>query len=210
MTDRELDIARRKYKQLLEGKRKMLECFNDKDLKSFAFDYYGINEEKILSIQKEEIIKRAFLSTFQETNQSNNIMVYLNLIQKTNSEIDGIQSEFVSINWKNANQPLPKGLQMYSLYCDLETNNPILVDMNNFETFCANSLLINLPDYIMQTETYYYHGKSLEKISKGSATEKFNKLQLFYFQELLQNSKEEVLNRMRSLTPQDYTSICLK
>ena len=93
----------------------------------------------------------------------------------------------------------------------METNRPLLLGDNIPEEFDYLFNILLLPDYIPQKESYHYNCHSLEKITKGSATIPYERLQLYYFKELLKASKkEEVVKRMKSLTKQELESICLK
>lgn len=223
MTDLELSKAKIIYKLHKKGKEDVLRSLSHGGMKSFLNAYANITQEKIEAIAEEEMLKRAFLSTFQNTEESSNLLVYINRIVRTSERIDDGQPDLESVNWelcKNIPEGLEKlslydskkeNLNVYSLYCDLETNRPLLLGdctPNRFD-YLFNILL--LPDYIPQTESYHYNSQSLEKITKGSAKEKFNRLQLYYFRELLETSKkEEVIKRMKSLTKKELTNICIK
>lgn len=221
MTDIELSKAKIIYKLHKQGKEDVLRSLSHGGMKSFLNAYANITQEKIEAIAEEEMLKRVFLSTFQNTEESSNLLVYLNRIVRLNDKIDDAQPDLESINWEES-KFLPKGveklsieerkkLKAYSLYCDLETNRPILIGDDIPEEFDYLFNLITLPDYIPQTESYHYSSQSLEKITKGSAKEMFNRLQLYYFRELLETSKkEEVIKRMKSLTKKELTNICIK
>lgn len=167
------------------------------------------------------MLRRAFLSVFQNTKESSNLLVYLNRIVRINDKIDDGQPDLVSIGWKES-RFIPENfekksitekqeLKAYSLYCDLETNRPLLLGDNIPEEFGYLFNILLLPGYILQEEIYHFNSHSLEKITKGSATMPYERLQLYYFKELLKASKkEEVVKRMKSLTKQELESICLK
>ncbi len=204
MTNLELEKARNEYYYQLAGKKEMLECMNSYLARKFALNL-GIDKDKIEAITEDMILRNTFLSIFQNTKNSNNLMVYINHIQKTNNRIDDGQPELVSINRKTNNPP--QELQLSILYCDLETNKPILINSENKEEIKDKTELL-LPDYTPQIETYHYSSHSLEKISKGFATKKFDRLQLFYFRELLEHSREETVERIRKLSIEEMRKIC--
>lgn len=221
MTDIELSKARIIYKLHKKGQKDVLENVSHGSMNFFLKTYMNITQEKIASITDDEMLRRAFLSVFQNTKESNNLLVYLNRIVRINDKIDDGQPDLVSIGWKES-KFIPENfekksitekqeLKAYSLYCDLETNRPLLLGDNIPEEFDYLFNILLLPDYIPQEESYHFNCHSLEKITKGSATIPYERLQLYYFKELLKASKkEEVVQRMKCLTKRELTSICLK
>lgn len=226
MTDIELKNARVNYKMQLEGQRKLLECLANNSVKTFANQFFSdTNEESITAVSKDEILRRSFLKTFQNTKQSNNLMVWLNYIQRTNANLCSGRPVLESIDWRLENMmelirmngekllKTQNGLNIYNLYCDLETNTPYLVNdeekQNFFEKRHLRPIFLPLKS---RNETYQYNEHSLERISKGFAAQSFDRLQLYYFKLLLdkENPKEEVAQRIRSLTIQEKENICLE
>lgn len=212
MTEIELKQAKENYKMLLEGRRILLESVANKAVSTFTKQYFSnVSEESIMSITKDEILRNAFLSTFGETKESSNLIIFLNQGLRINSNINDGQPEFVGIGCKQ-DSLLPMELSMHLLYCDLETNQPIIINAENPDEIRYRNKYfdwIPIPNYISKKENYYYSSTSLEKISKGSATEAFNRLQLYYFKQLLETSYEEAVTRIRKLTTKELEDICL-
>lgn len=223
MTDIELKKARIDYKMQLEGQKQLSECLANSSVKTFVSQFFSdTNEESIKNVSKDEILRRSFLKTFQNTEESSHLMVWINYIQKTNANLSDGQPVLESINWKrrkvteliemNGEKLLktPNGLNIYNLYCDLETNIPYLISEEHKKEFFKKANSIFVP-FKPVTETYQYNSSSLERITKGSAEKSFNRLQLYYFRLLLDNSKskEEAITRIKSLTTKQMTDICL-
>lgn len=220
MTDLELKKAIETYRMQLEGQQMLLESVASKAIFAFTSQYFSnVSEESIQSISKDEILRKAFLSTFGNTKESSNLVVSLNYIQKVDATLSDGQPELVSIHWKynqieellrvndKTLQKTSDGLNIYNLYCDLETNRPFLIGVEE-QDFLKNVHKIFIP-FKPTTETYHYNSKSLEKITKGSATKSFNRLQLYYFRLLLDSSREEAVTRIRKLTSKELEEICL-
>lgn len=209
MTDLELKKAIEKYKMQVEGQRMLLESVANKAVSVFANQYFSnVNEENITAIPKDEILRNAFLSTFRETQESSNLLVYINHIQRINARIDDGQPNLMSINWANEEEWKQNGMCLFTFYCDLETNKPFLVGEDNLKSFLKQAYIIRLLDYFPTTESYHYNSKSLEKITKGSATASFNRLQLYYFKQLLETSREGAVSRIKKLTHEEMSTIC--
>lgn len=200
MTDLELKNARIAYKMQLEGKRKLLESLANIPIQEFTKQFYpNIKAESILSISDDEILRRTFLRTFQDTKDSMQLMVYLNKVVRNNGTISDAFPYFESIIWDNSIKCDLLGEKIYTLFCDLETNNPILIPNYSLNEFLTNIYSIKLSNKPI-SETYYYNSKSLDKINKGSIEESYNRLQLYYFKELLISSREEAVEKVKILT----------
>ncbi len=211
MTDMELSKAKKEYKELIEGKKRLIYFFNGSLNNKFAFNYFNVDKEKVNAITNDVILRNTYLSVFQETKESSNLLVYINHIARLNDTINDGQPDFVSIDWKKKQETMPNGMHNYALFCDLETNHPVLFEDNTINEWAHLMNVIWLPDYSPKEETYHYNSKSLEVITKGSATEKYNRLQLYYFKELLESTKkEDVVTRMKHLTKQELREICEK
>ncbi len=223
MTERELKEARINFYRELEGQKRILKCLRCSGSEEFARDFLNVTPEKIEQVDRDTILRNTFLSNFQNTEKSGNIMIYMNRIKRINDKIDDGQPDLTSVNWEACenipegleNQSLTEkeklmGLRIYSLYCDLETNRPLLLGDFTEKRFdwCENILV--LPNYTPRTENYHYNSASLEKISKGAMTDAFNQLQLFYFKTLLNDdSPEEAITRVRNLKKEELEKICL-
>ncbi len=207
MTDIELKEAKDLYKKHLRGKEQVLECLANGYSNYFLHKFANTNRDKIAAIEDDEILRNTFLSVFQheQPEEKNHFYVYINIIERVNDRIDDGQPELVAFDFVNAS----KQANYYNLYCDLENNIPVLKDYYNEMKFKTYNRIIFLPVYVAKRETYRYNSKSLEKITKGYATDAFNKLQLYYFKQLLETSREKANARMLSLTNQDYRDICL-
>lgn len=210
MTDLELKKARELYKMQLEGQRILLESVANKAVSTFAKQYFAdVNEDTIKKIPEDEILRNAFLSTFGNTKESERILFYINCIQREDASISDGRPELLSIDWSKVILDVPKPLNKYNLYCDLETNQPVLVDFTSDKNRDKN--IIFLPKNFLECplkETYYYSSKSLEKITKGYATEPFKRLQLYYFKQLLESSREEAVSRVKNLNIKEINAIC--
>lgn len=207
MTNTELSKAKAIFKLYKQGKEDVLKSLSHGGIKSFLNTYLGVTQEKIESITEEEMLKTAFLTVSQ--NNNSNLFVFINLIQRLNDRIDDAQPDLMSINWEDDEKWKEKGMRLFELYCNLETNRPLLIEIDNRLPFLEKAYIIHLPDYNPQTETYHYSSQSLEKITKGAATEKYNGLQLYYFRELLKASKkEDVVEQIKSLTLEKARNIC--
>lgn len=211
MTEIELKQAKENYKMLLEGRDMLFESVANMAVSTFTKQYFSnVSEESIMSITKDEILRNAFLSTFGNTKESSNLIIFLNQGLRINSNINDGQPEFVGIGCKQ-DSLLPMELSMHLLYCDLETNQPIIINAENPDEIRYRNKYfdwIPIPNYTPKKENYYYSSTSLDKISKGSATEAFNRLQLYYFKQLLETSYEEAVSRVIKLTPNEVKSIC--
>lgn len=207
MTDLELKKAIEKYKMQLEGQRILLESVANNAVSTFTSQYFSnVNEENVKKITKEEILRNAFLSTFQYTKESSQILFYINCIQRKDACINDGQPELTSIDWSKGVLGIPKPLKLYNLYCDLETNQPRLIELSS-----NNNSIIFMPNHFLECpskETYFYSSKGIEKITKGYATEPFNRLQLYYFKQLLETSRDEAIKRVKSLNDKEINAIC--
>lgn len=212
MTELELKQARETYKMQLEGQQMLLERVANKAVFAFTKQYFSnVSEESIMSISKDEILRNAFLSIFGNTKESSQILFYINCIQRKDACISDGRPELTSIDWSKGFLDVPKPLNRYKLYCDLETNQPRLIELSNQLNYNDSHNIIFLPNYYYEgpiTETYYYSSKSLEKITKGYVTEAFNRLQLYYFKQLLETSREEAVKRVKSLDIKEINAIC--
>lgn len=211
MTDLELKQAREEYEMQLKGRRMLLESLKSKEISAFTQQHFSnVSEKSILEVSEDEILRKAFLSTFGNTKESSNLIIFLNQGLRINSNINDGQPEFVGIGCKQ-DSLLPMELSMHLLYCDLETNQPIIINAGNPDEIRYRNKYfdwIPIPNYTPKKENYYYSSTGLEKISKGSATEAFNRLQLYYFKQLLETSYEEAVSRVIKLTPNEVKSIC--
>ncbi len=133
--------------------------------------------------------------------------VFINYIQRNSNKIDDGQPELISIDWKREIELEPS--EWYNFYCNLETGVPILIKHNDevLRKYFSINTHIFIPNYSPQTETYHYNNHSLEKITKGSATFPFNRLQLYYFRLLLENSCEDAIKRIKSLSLKEKEEI---
>ncbi len=210
MTDLELEKARKDYRMGLEGQRKLLECVANKAVSIFTDQYFpNVNEEKISSISKDEILRAAFLANFQDTEASSNLLVYLNRIQRIDNYISDGRPELKSVIWEKEGKTVyPKGIHLFGFYVDLETNQPSLINQEMQECL-DTSYFLSLPDYTPQTETYHYNSKSQEKITKGKATDAFNRLQLYYFKQIYETDYEQAVLHMQLLSDDQLRKICL-
>lgn len=170
-----------------------------------------LTEEKIKNIPDDEILRNTFLSVFQHTKESSNLYVHLDSIRRINAVINDERPELVSVYFEDSKENIGKiknGLHTYSLYCNLENNEPVLIGSRNAREFLENMHIISLLN-CGSADIYHYNSKSLEKITKGSATIPYNRLQLYYFRQLFDTSREKANARMLSLTKEDYRDICL-
>lgn len=209
MTELELKQARETYKMQLEGQRMLLESVANKAVFAFTKQYFSnVSEENIKSISEDEILRNAFLSTFENTKESSQILFYINCIQRKDACISDGQPELTSIDWFKGDVPEP--LNKYNLYCDLETNQPRLMELSSNKDN-SNSNIYILPNSFFECpskETYFYSSKGLDKITKGYATEAFNRLQLYYFKQLFETSRDEAVKRVRNLKIDELNEIC--
>lgn len=186
MTDLELKKAKEEYKIYLEDKKRLLENISNN---TFAKQFCGLTEERIMAIKEEEILRITFLKNFENTEESCNLIVFLDDIIRNNNEISDVQSELVGVDSKKCYM---NKSNIYSLYCDLENNRPFF-----FDSKVNNGITNHI--FFIHKETgpkmYYYNSKSLEKITKGSKTKEFNELQLYFFRKLLEFSKEEAIEK---------------
>lgn len=228
MTEVELSNAKFKYETLKAGKRLMLESLKNEEMHQFASVYFSnVNKEKIQSIHNDEILRYTFLSTFRDTKESSRLMIWLNYVERVDGILCDDQPILSSINWDSKwlikkrkelnlfkeNEMLllktPGRLNIYNLYCDLETNKPFLVrDIDESEFFRTSHAMFIPCNPI--SEMYTYNSHSLDQITKGTLTKAFNRLQLYYFRLLLNNSKDNSLTRMKKLTSKDLEEICFK
>lgn len=209
MTEFELQKARDEYKKQIEGKRLLLEALKNESISSFTKHYFAnVKDSNIQSFTNDEILRNVFLSTFRDTKESKNLYIYINRIKRKNVFISDGQPILESISWENAGKERFGDLELYSFYCDLETNKPLLVGKNEIDAFINRTPYLELPDYTPKTETYHYNSSNLEQITKGFATEKFNRLQLYFFKELLENSYDRAVARILNLTNQQKNAIC--
>ena len=223
MTNIELENARHLYYTCLEGKKNLLGWIEYKPAHVFANQYLDINRDKIRKITTDEILRTSFLSIFSNTENSSSLLIYLNRIQRKTEKIDDEKPHLKSVNWEKCIN-IPEGLEhlslteeerengvnIYSLYCDIETNKPVLYGDSTPNRFDNIDNIIILPDYEPKTEEYCYNSRSLERISKGSAKIYYERLQLYYFKQLLETSCEEALSRVKSLSKEDLRKICLE
>lgn len=209
MTDIELEYAKQKYRIALEGKKNLLECVSKYSTQQFLGMNTDLTEEKIKNISEDEMLRNAFLSVFQNTQENSKFMVFINTVLRNNDKLDDCQPELIGVGPYALNKRVPNGLNTYDLYCSLENNKPILIGDENNNEFIKSAKIIYLPSFVEGVETYRYSSTSLEKITKGPATIQFNKLQLYYFKQLLETSREKANAHMLSLTKQDYEHICL-
>ncbi len=221
MTDLELRRARDEYKTQLKGKRKMLRSLSNSDVQTVMNQYFP-NVNKIRELSQDEILRNAFLANFRNTKESSKLMVWLNYVQRMDDSISDGQPTIASIKWEyyksleliRMNEEVPKLLEtlneanIYNLYCDLETNEPFLISEANKQEFLKKSHQILIP-VEPRTETYHYNSHSLERITKGPATESFNRLQLYYFKQLLKYSRKKAVARVEQLTTNELDDICL-
>lgn len=206
MTDIELNKLRTEYNTYLEGQKKILECMKNEDVQCFAQKYFNLNGESISAITKDTLLRNIFLNFFQNNEQNGNLFVYLNQIERINSDLINGQA-LVSVDYQK--KFLMNELSIYPLYCNLETNKPILVDVENNKILPFSSTQIVLPLYTKEKEVYYLKN-NLERITKGFTTDQFDRLQLYYFQQLLEHSYEESTEMIRNLSKQDIKKICLQ
>ena len=219
MTEIELKNARYLHYMSLEGKKSILSWLEYKPAQIFAYEYLCLGPQKIKEITEEEILRNSFLSISGNTKETNNLLVYLNRIQRKSEKIDDEKPHLKSVNWEKCIH-MPEGLEIesvsendlkiYSLYCNLETNQPILYGNSTKNRFDNVGNIIILPDYTPKTEEYHYNSRSLKKIDKGSAEKAYQRLQLYYFRQLLETSREEALSRIKKLTQEDLRKICEK
>lgn len=211
MTDLELKQARETYKMQVEGQQMLLERVANKAVFAFTKQYFSnVSEESIMSISKDEILRNAFLSIFGNTKESSQILFYINCIQRKDACISDGRPELTSIDWSKGFLDVPKPLNKYNLYCDLETNQPRLIELSSDENNSDQNIIF-IPNHFLKCpskETYFYSSKSLEKITKGYATEPFNRLQLYYFRQLLETSRDEAVKRVKSLDAKEINAIC--
>lgn len=206
MTDIELNKLRTKYNMYLEGQKKILECMKNEDVQCFAQKYFNLNAVNISAITKDTLLRNIFLNFFQNNEQNGNLFVYLNQIERINSDLINGQA-LVSVDYQK--KFLMNEFSIYPLYCNLETNKPILVDVENNKILPFSSTQIVLPLYTKEKEVYYLKN-NLERITKGFTTDQFDRLQLYYFQQLLEHSYAESTEMIRNLSKQDIKKICLQ
>ena len=142
MTDLELKTAREKYKILSDGKKEALYFLKYSRAKEFASKFLGINAERVNEVSEKEILRTTFLSTFQNFGTSSNLMVYINCILRENNKIDDMQPELISFDWEKEELKDLVFLPIHSLYCDLETNKPILIDSTQYQDFSKENHII--------------------------------------------------------------------
>lgn len=212
MTNLELQAAKCEYKNQLEGKKQFLDSvLNFPMVHDFVKENMQELQETVRNISDDILLRNVFLKEFQKSQSSNHLMVYINCIARTHAHINDGQPNLKSVNWsKEKKIDWPKDMRTFSLYCDLENNEPFLMHNGNVDRFINESFIIILPDYAPQKETYHYTSNSLEKITKGSATISFERLQLYYFRQLLETSRDQALLRIKSLDTDSLRKICLK
>lgn len=192
MTELELNKARKEYREHLEGQKKLLECMASYKVRNFTRNFCDLTEEKVRFLAEEEILRKTFLQNFSDTKESSNLWVFLNFVGRKSKEISDGQAVIESVSCFDTTDD---SINIYSLYCDLENNQPFLVDKIGKDV-----KTIVLAELNNNKESYYYNSNSLEKITKGSKTLEFDALQLYYFEQLLENSREEAVGKVMDLT----------
>lgn len=212
MTIQEINNAKRAYWQSVQGKEILLKLISSCKINQFVTTYMrDFNSSQITSISDDYILQTSFLSESHNTKASNNLMVYLNNIERLDSSIDAEKPILNSVDWnvlhKEESKNLPNSLPIFKLYCDLETDRPVLIGQDDFEKFQQKSNIIELPNYTPKKEEYYYNDNGLSSITKGSASEMYNRLQLYFYRELLTKKQEEVVARI--LKKDTLENVCL-
>lgn len=196
MTLNEQINACEKYKRYLEEKERLLTLLKQEEDNLFLKDFVSIDRRNIEEISPEKMLQRAFLTSVNP-NVSSGLMVYINDIIRTDASLSDGRPTLVSYdNGYEELEAYKKGLNIYSLYSDLETNRPILINVDNIRDFKDENYVIEHPDYYPVKESYEYHSKSLEKVSKGSFTKLYDEMQVYYFNLLLDKSRDEAFQRV--------------
>ena len=177
MNDNEVQLARKKYNQLIEKRNKkireqetrMEEITNNSKVDEYIILSNEVSEEG-KNKSKNRVIEESFDEFAKNTKENANIYVFLGYYGTNSQDCLSPIAE---------NNPYAR----YKYYANLETTSITVVDRKKCSEFENNNVVIFLDE-----EKNYHH--------IGFYREKYNELRNKYFEYLITNSQEESIKQI--------------
>lgn len=179
MNNEELKKARKRYRIALIENKRILEIKQEiEELKQTeeVIRYLELLKFENLQIETaEELINRAFAPIISNTEESNNIYVFMGSYTKHYGNTADTLSPIKNALWTD-----------YNKYVDLETERCIQIPKRNIESFEKTHIVIDnkVPTLSTNFQDYY---------------ENFSKIQFVYYKTLTYTTKEKSLTKIKKI-----------